>query len=941
MKKTLTTLRAIGLLAAAAAVLAGAPAFAQEPTPTIEEKTAGMQAIPGFIPLFWEDATGKLYAEFGAMDEEFLYQVSLASGLGSNPVGLDRGQLSMTAIFRPTRIGPRVLLLEPNYRYRAVSDNPDEVRAVRDAFAPSVHWGFAVAAATDDRVLVDATDFFLRDTHGAAARIRRAGQGSFTVDRGRSAFYLPHTKGFPDNSEVETMLTFTSDAPGRLVSGVAASGETITLRQHHSLVRLPGPGFETRVADPRIGVNGPQYMDYATPIDQRMTVRLAARHRLHKKDPAAERSEPVEPIVYYLDRGAPEPIRSALLDGARWWNEAFEAAGFIDAFRVEVLPEGADAQDIRYNMIHWTHRRTRGWSYGGSVQDPRTGEIIKGNVNLGSLRLRQDHLHGVGLVAPYDGASGFVPSGLPPDPAGPHSCGLSGAPGFSYLAQVSDGASPVELALARVRQLSAHEVGHTLGFPHNYMASTYGGRASVMDYPAPLAVLEDGAVSLDDAYGVGVGSYDVLSVRWAYGHFPPDRTASALDAIVREGLRSETRFLAHTDNYIGAGAHPLVSVWDNGGDLVRHLEREIEIRQAGLDAFGEKAIRPGEAMSLLEPVLVPLYLHHRFQMKAAMNTIGGQEYYYAVRGDGQRPVAPVPGDRQRHALEVVLRTLGNGLPRLAPADRRHDSSSRLPGARRRDFRRPHRTRVRSARRRGCCGGLHRLAAAPPRADGSAREQPRDGPGPAGARGSARPADGEDLGRRGARGQLPARGSGCRRTERAERHEARSHEPRQSGPRAGGDRGAAPPARPDSCRGGKPEPPRTAGYGGHPPLPDPRREPGPERPSPGAPARLPDRFAACRGGRLRCEGASPPLTGFFRDAAPAGAASAVSVRAPYLLGPRSGRAALPADRKSRCSRYSSSGRWWPGTGRARTEARARIIMWTAASGRKKDPVWLGS
>ena len=660
MKTTNPALRAFrrpGTALLALALLPAAPAFSLEAPPTIEEKTSGMTAIPGFAPLYWDDATGRLYAEFGAMEEEFLYQVSLASGLGSNPVGLDRGQLSMTAILRPTRIGPRVLLMEPNYRYRAVSDNPDEVRAVRDAFAPSVHWGFSIAAETGDRVLVDATDFFLRDTHGAAARIERAGQGTFVVDRDRSAFYLPHTKGFPDNSEVETMLTFTSDRPGALVSGVAASGETVTLRQHHSLVRLPGPGFEVRVADPRIGVNGPTYMDYATPIDQRMTVRLAARHRLHKRDPAAERSEPVEPIVYYLDRGVPEPVRSALLDGARWWNEAFEAAGFIDAFRVEVLPEGADAQDVRYNMIHWTHRRTRGWSYGGSVQDPRTGEIIKGNVNLGSLRLRQDHLHGVGLVAPYDGASGLLPAGLPPDPAGPHSCGLSAVPGFSYLAQVSEGASPVDLALARVRQLSAHEVGHTLGFPHNYMASTYGGRASVMDYPAPLAVLEDGRVSLDDAYGVGVGSYDVLSVRWAYGHFPPDQTAAALDAIMQEGLSSETRFMAHTDNYIGAGAHPLASVWDNGGDLVRHLEREIEIRQAGLDAFGERVIRPGEAMSLLEPVLVPLYLHHRFQMKAAMNTIGGQEYYYAVRGDGQRPVAPVPGDRQRRALEVVLRTL--------------------------------------------------------------------------------------------------------------------------------------------------------------------------------------------------------------------------------------------------------------------------------------------
>ena len=664
MTKTMLPARLLhrsGLLLLIAALL-GAPALGQDAPPAIEEKTAGMTAISGFVPLYWDERTGHLFAEFAEMEEEFMYSVSAASGLGSNPIGLDRGQISRRAVLSPIRVGPRVLLMEPNYRYRAVSDNPDEVRAVRDAFAPSVHWGFQVEAETDGRVLVDMTDFLLRDAHGSAARIARAGQGTFRLDRDRSVFFLENTKGFPDNTEVETMLTFTSDNPGRLVSGVASSGDAVTLRHHHSFVRLPGPGFEIRVADPRIGVNGPTYMDYATPIDQPMTVKLAARHRLQKVDPSAERSEVVEPIVYYLDRGVPEPVRTALLEGARWWAEAFEAAGFIDAYRVEVLPEGADAQDIRYNMIHWTHRRTRGWSYGGGVQDPRTGEIIKGNVNLGSLRLRQDHLHGIGLTAPYTGASGMTPSGLldiglPPDPDGPHSCGLSAAPGFSYLAQVGEGATSVDMALARVAQLSAHEVGHTLGFPHNYMASTYGGRASVMDYPAPLAVLEDGVVKLGDAYGVGVGSYDILSVRWAYGHFPLEETAAALDAIMQEGLMSETRFMAHTDNYIGAGAHPLASVWDNGQDLVRHLEAEIAIRQAGLDAFGENVIRPGEAMSLLEPVLVPLYLHHRFQMKAALNTVGGQEYYYAVRGDGQRPVAPIPGDRQRQALDIVLRTL--------------------------------------------------------------------------------------------------------------------------------------------------------------------------------------------------------------------------------------------------------------------------------------------
>ena len=267
------------------AVLLSVPAFAQELPPTIEAKTAGMTAISGFVPLYWDKATGKLYMEFGKMEEEFLYQISLASGLGSAPVRLDRGQLGMNAILRPTRIGPQVLLMETNYRYRAVSDNQDEVRAVRDAFAPSVHWGFPVAAETGDRVLVDATDFFLRDTHGAVARIERAGQGTFSVDRDRSAFYLPHTKGFPDNTEIETLLTFTSDRPGELVSRTAASGEAVTLRQHHSLVRLPEPGFEVRIADPRIGVNGPTFTDYATPIDQRMTVRLTARHRLQKRTP--------------------------------------------------------------------------------------------------------------------------------------------------------------------------------------------------------------------------------------------------------------------------------------------------------------------------------------------------------------------------------------------------------------------------------------------------------------------------------------------------------------------------------------------------------------------------------------------------------------------------------------------------------------------------------
>jgi hypothetical protein len=621
-------------------------AHAQRPPdelPTIESKTEGMQELAGYIDLYWSEREGKLYLELDRWGEELLHQISLTTGLGSNPVGLDRGQLGSTAILAAQRVGPRVLLMEPNYRYRARSQDVAEVRAVAEAFAPSVHWGFEVVAQTGDRALVDATDFFLRDAHGIARTLERARQGTFRLERSRSVFHLPRTKAFPENTEIEVVLTFTSGQPGGLVSSTAASGEAVTFRVHHSLVRLPGDGYEPRRADPRVGAFGMSFMDYAAPIDQDPAVRWVARHRLEKRDPTAERSEPVEPIVYYLDPGVPEPVRSALLDGARWWNQAFEAAGFVDAFRVEVLPDGADPMDLRYNMIHWTHRSTRGWSYGSTVADPRTGEILKGNVNLGSLRLRQDHLIARGLVPPAGAQFGV--------------CDLSAGPAFDYLAIVADG-DPVEMALARVRQLSAHEVGHTLGLAHNYIASTYG-RASVMDYPAPLVRLTgDGRLDLSDAYAVGAGEYDKFAIRWLYADFPPGASEpEALEAIVQDGLSRGIRFLTDQDARPAGGAHPLAGLWDNGSDPVAMLGHEMEVRRIGLDAFGEGSVPEGEPLASLEKVLVPLYLHHRYQVEAAAKSIGGMDYAFALRGDGQTPLRRVPADRQRAAVDAVLATL--------------------------------------------------------------------------------------------------------------------------------------------------------------------------------------------------------------------------------------------------------------------------------------------
>lgn len=631
MTKSLSAIRVYFSIAVASLVLPLLASEAHAQTlPSISETVSDAKAMEGYFNLYWNESTGKLYWEIDKLDTEFLYQVSMGSGLGSNPIGIDRGQLRGTYVLKAERVGPRVLLTEPNYRYRATSNNPLEVQAVKDAFAPSVIWGFDIVAEQGGSILVDATAFFMRDARDVVGQIASRGQGNYKLDTSRSALFLENTAAYPENVEVEAALTFTSSEPGNLVNAVAATGSSITLRQHHSLVKLPDNEFKTRLADPRIGTFGPTIQDYGTDIDTDKVVRLVARHRLEKKDPSAARSEAVEPIVYYVDSGTPEPIKSALIEGASWWNQAFEAAGFIDAFQVRELPAGADAQDVRYNMIHWTHRRTRGYSYGGSVQDPRTGEIIKGNVNLGSLRLRQDYLMGQALV-----------------------------PAFDYMAEVvEDTSASVNMALDRVRQLSAHEVGHTLGFPHNYLASAYG-RESVMDYPAPLIeITDDGRIDLSNAYVQRIGEYDKLAVRYAYSQFGPDADEAAeLAAIVQESLDSGLIFMAHNNNNFRGAGHQFAGVWDNGENLVDHLKHEIEVRRIGLENFSEKVIRRGTPISELEWALLPLYMHHRFQLNSAAQSLGGADYRYAVRGDGQLPFTIVEAEEQRDALETVLSTL--------------------------------------------------------------------------------------------------------------------------------------------------------------------------------------------------------------------------------------------------------------------------------------------
>ncbi len=595
--------------------------------PSIAEKTAGMQKLPGYFNLYWDARQGKLWLEIDKWGKEFLYQSSLPAGVGSNDIGLDRGQLGASGLVRFDRSGPKILLIQENLDYRAVTEDPHELKAVRDSFAESALWGFTVTAETESSVLVDATDFFLRDAHTIPATLKRTKQGSFHPDTSRSAIYLPRTRNFPLNTEVEATLTFVGEDPGPWVREVTPSPDFITVREHHSFVQLPPDGYEPRVFDPRSGYFGIDYKDYATPVGEPLVKRFIARHRLQKKDPSAPVSEPVAPIVYYLDRGAPEPIRSALLEGARWWNQAFEAAGYKDAFRVELLPEDADPMDLRYNVIQWVHRSTRGWSYGYSVLDPRTGEIIKGHVTLGSLRVRQDYLIAEGLLAPYEKGNPVSPRML-------------------------------EMALARLRQLAAHEVGHTLGLMHNYSASTVN-RASVMDYPPPLVKLgPDGKPDVSNAYAVGIGEWDKVAISFGYQNFPAGTDEhAALNKILTDAFAHGQRYLTDQDARPAGSSSTHAHLWDSGSNAIDELNRLMKVRAAALKQFGENNIREGSPLATLEDVLVPIYLLHRYQVEAASKFIGGMDYTFALRGDGEVPAQIVSAAEQRRALTAVLATL--------------------------------------------------------------------------------------------------------------------------------------------------------------------------------------------------------------------------------------------------------------------------------------------
>ena len=594
------------------------------------EKSKQFQKFDGFFNFQYDAKTDKIYLEVSELEKEFLYVNSLSSGIGSNDIGLDRGQLGNEQVVFFRRAGNKLLLIQPNLKFRALTDNDLERKSVEQAFAKSVLGGFNIEEEKNGKYIVDITDFLMQDTHGVASRLKQNEQGTYSIAKDKSAMALERTKAFPKNIEFDVTLTFKGEAKGANIRSVSPNSGLVTVAQHHSFIELPDDDYVKREFDPRSGSYPFMYYDYSTPVQEPILKRFITRHRLEKKDPTAAVSEAVEPIIYYLDNGTPEPVRSALLEGGRWWNQAFEAIGYKNAFQVKMLPDDADPLDVRYNVIQWVHRSTRGWSYGSSITDPRTGEIMKGHVSLGSLRIRQDFLIAQALMN-------------------------------KPFAERDDNYQPMlDLAIARIRQLSAHEIGHTLGFAHNFAAST-NNRASVMDYPHPQFSLVNGEIDFSNAYAIGIGEWDKVSVAYSYENFPVGANEKkSLNKILDKAKAAGLRYITDQDARPAGSAHILAHLWDNGKNVSEELDVMLKVRKTAISNFSKDNIRTGEPYSVLEDVFVPLYFFHRYQTEGVAKLIGGLEYNYVVKGDGQETVKFADKTMQQRALKSILRTLEAG-----------------------------------------------------------------------------------------------------------------------------------------------------------------------------------------------------------------------------------------------------------------------------------------
>jgi hypothetical protein len=634
-------------LAAPLSSRAQARSQTQAHEPTIAAYTAGLEKKNGFLPYYWDGRKGEILFELSpeALHRQFLYYTALGTGIGSIQVFADRSSFGSSSLCRFERVGMRVLVIEENTRFRAVNGDQALKESVEQSFPTSVLAAMPIVAEQNGAVLVNANPLLVRDAFDLLTQLSRpsrviGGQivrsaaqvAPWHMDMSRSVIDLAHSGSFPRNTEMEALLSFSSPGEGNYNQ---PDRHTISVREHHSFVELPAPGYAPREQDPRVGYFHVMFRDFSRPFDQAPMRYWISRWRLQKKDPNAALSEPVKPIVFYLDPAIPEPMRSAIRRGALWWNQAFEQAGFKDALRVEDLPAGANPLDFRYPTIQWTNRSGRGWSVGQSQVDPRTGEILHAVVQLDSHRMRTMNHYWEALV-PAGGATQE-----------------EALDAFSALDNIDPKLTDDQVMVNRIALLACHEVGHALGLEHNFVASTFD-RGSVMDYYAPnVRIRPDGTADLSNAYMQGVGSYDKFAIDWGYSEAKPGTTPAGEQARLNTIVRQANAKGVVWGNY----RDPRWNAYDDGPDPVTWLKEVLPVRDALVTHYGPQFLRPGEPVSMLASRFPLIYMFHQYALAAAVNVVGSAEIPLSLTGDGLKPVIPWPDGSQREALHLMLKAL--------------------------------------------------------------------------------------------------------------------------------------------------------------------------------------------------------------------------------------------------------------------------------------------
>ena len=616
------------LAGTAALLLAFQPATAEAQSGAL----AGLSKAEGFIPFYWDAEDGKVLLEVPAFDEDVLYYVSAATNPGSVQVGMDRGVI-YTAVIHFVRSGDKVVVNQINTDFRALNGSAATAQGTIDSFPTSVLAVLPVVSDSGGKVVVDGTPLFMRDAGYVAARMKRSGQGDFRFEPAKSVFYPARTKAFPENTEVETIVSFTSNAPGVAVREVMPSPDTFTMRIHHSFLKAP-TGYVPREADPRIGVGSISFQDFSKPIDESPFTEWVRRWRLEKKDPTAAMSEPVEPITYYFDPAIPDPIREAMKTGLLWWNKAFEEAGFINAIHAVDAPPEMDPMDIRYAYVLWIQRDGRGFSSSGNFGDPRTGEVLGSKTHMDTYRLRT-------IANYYDAYMG----GLPEDGSGLTLADPSLVSTDLYNAMPE---GQRDMAFLRQAVLTAHELGHTLGFGHAWNAN-FNDRSSVMEYPVPRVKVVDGKLDLSESFMTEIGEYDKYMVRFAYTPLPEAQEEAGLDQIIAE-MRGEG--LMYT-----LGSDPRYTWYVDRPGPVEELKDMAEVRKIALANYGPAMLKTGEPYGAMRDLrLWMIYLQERYAIEFGQKYIGGLLQNIVVKGkeDNLPPTEFIPGTKQREILGLML-----------------------------------------------------------------------------------------------------------------------------------------------------------------------------------------------------------------------------------------------------------------------------------------------